>query len=425
MHRIRSLKKFLLHNTSTKQTVVKNTFWLLIWDVSYKLFQATLTFFLAYSIWKEQFGIYSYITSVIWSLIMIVDFNLIQTSIRSVKQSFLSINETIKASMQLKILLSAFWLIIVFLIPNTGWFVSLLLLYYGYCLFSNSAAYLRSWYRHDETMEKESLLKIISWCIMFLVSWGILLTTKSLTYFVWGLFIAWFIDFLITRFFINKKQLLLWLVTPDINTIRKLFQYWFPLAISSFLVSLYINADQILLWYYGQHEWLWIYAFAYKITLLFTTFSGALFAAIFPKSNSTITLENSKKIYLSWINTLVSRNSLLVVLLMMSTYILDLYWWNSLWEYTQALSVLQILRLYCLLEPLGHWWYTVLISLKKDTINLLFLAITAFINIVGNIIFIPQYGYIASAWTTVFSYFIYTVFCFIFINQWLQTMSKE
>lgn len=418
-------KQYLFHNHTPRQTVAKNMFWLLVWEVSYKVIQAALTFFLAYSIWKEQFGIYSYITSVIWTLILIVDYNLIQTSIRSVKQWFLSSNETIKASIQIKLLLSLVWVIIVFCIPIRSWFFWLLLLYYGYSFFSNSAAYLRSCYRHNEEMEKESFLKTIGWYILLFISWGILLITRSLELFIRWLFIAWVLDLLITWLFIRKKHLSWWLLPNNRQSIRNLLYYWFPLAISSFLVSLYINADQILLWYYGYNEWLWIYSFAYKITLLFTTFSWALFAAIFPQTNSTIAVNNSKAIFRQWAVTILSRNSLIISFLMICTYLLNLFWWSIFWEYSPALWVLQILRLYCLLEPLWHWWYTILISLKKDKINLLFLAITALINIIGNIIFIPHYGYIASAWTTVFSYFTYTLLCFITINQWLPTMSKE
>lgn len=418
-------KQYLFHNHTPRQTVAKNMFWLLVWEVSYKVIQAALTFFLAYSIWKEQFGIYSYITSVIWTLILIVDYNLIQTSIRSVKQWFLSSNETIKASIQIKLLLSLVWLIIVFCIPIRSWFFWLLLLYYGYSFFSNSAAYLRSCYRHNEEMEKESFLKTIGWYILLFISWGILLITRSLELFIRWLFIAWVLDLLITWLFIRKKHISWWVFSYNRQTIRNLLSYWFPLAVSSFLVSLYINADQILLWYYGYNEWLWIYSFAYKITLLFTTFSWALFAAIFPQTNSTIAVNNSKAIFRQWAVTILSRNSLIISFLMICTYLLNLFWWNIFWEYSPALWVLQILRLYCLLEPLWHWWYTILISLKKDKINLLFLAITALINIIGNIIFIPHYGYIASAWTTVFSYFTYTLLCFITINQWLPTMSKE
>lgn len=418
-------KQYLFHNHTPRQTVAKNMFWLLVWEVSYKVIQAALTFFLAYSIWKEQFGIYSYITSVIWTLILIVDYNLIQTSIRSVKQWFLSSNETIKASIQIKLLLSLVWVIIVFCIPIRSWFFWLLLLYYGYSFFSNSAAYLRSCYRHNEEMEKESFLKTIGWYILLFISWGILLITRSLELFIRWLFIAWVLDLLITWLFIRKKHISWWVFSYNRQTIRNLLSYWFPLAVSSFLVSLYINADQILLWYYGYNEWLWIYSFAYKITLLFTTFSWALFAAIFPQTNSTIAVNNSKAIFRQWAVTILSRNSLIISFLMICTYLLNLFWWNIFWEYSPALWVLQILRLYCLIEPLWHWWYTILISLKKDKINLLFLAITALINIIGNIIFIPHYGYIASAWTTVFSYFTYTLLCFITINQWLPTMSKE
>ena len=62
-------------------------------------------------------------------------------------------------------------------------------------------------------------------------------------------------------------------------------------------------------------------------------------------------------------------------------------------SYEAVRPILYILRLYCLLEPLGYRGYTNLISIGADRKNMLFLAIAAGINIIANLVLIPEYGY--------------------------------
>jgi O-antigen/teichoic acid export membrane protein len=299
-------------------------------------------------------------------------------------------------------------------------FLLLLFASYIYLLLTNIATYLRSTYRHEEIMEKETLLKILSWGILLVIWWISLLLWWNLTSFIYWLVIVWIIDLLVTCLYLPSSIFSRFFQNITFKTALSLATYWLPIAISSFLVSIYINADQIILWRYGQHEWLGIYSFAYKISLFFTLFSSAFFNALFPKTTLYITRENSIPIFLNWLQLIVKRNSMIILILIGITYLLQQSNIAIFGEYTAALWVLLILRLYCLTEPIGYWWYTILVSIKKDSLNTVFLAVTAAINILGNIIFIPLYGYIAAARITVFSYLVYSVLCFFAI-----TLSKE
>jgi O-antigen/teichoic acid export membrane protein len=420
MHRITQLKTFLFINSSARQTIAKNTLWLLIGDIGYKCVQALLIFWLAYTVGKEEFGLYSYITSVTWTILLLVDYNLIQTSIRSVNQWFLSTQTTIQHSIFLKILLSTLSLCILlcisFFSAQPLSFLLLLFASYGYLLLINIAAYLRSTYRHEEMMEKEALLKILSWVILLIVWWISLFFGGDLTSFIYWLCIVWIIDLLATCMYLPSSVFSHFFQNVTLNTALSLAKYWLPIAMSNFLVSMYINADQIILWWYGQHEGLGIYSFAYKITLFFTLFSSAFFNALFPKTTLHVTHENSVPVFLNWLQLIAKRNSIIILILIGITYLLQQSNLAIFGEYTAALGVLLILWLYCLTEPIGYWWYTILVSIKKDSLNTVFLAVTAAINILGNIIFIPLYGYIAAARITVFSYLVYSVLCFFAIT---------
>jgi len=429
MHPIQKIKQFLLLNTSPKQTVVKNTFWLLLGDWLYKFIQAVLIFSLAFIIGKEQFGIYSYITSITWILLLVVDFNLTQTSIRSLHQWFLSEQQTIQNSMLLKIFLSAgafFWLLMTsFFLSSDTLFLVMLLSYFFYLLLANTTTYLRSTYRYHELMEKEVLFKAVSWFILLCIWWASLFIRKSLSLFIYSLLFVWVVDLTITCIYLPSFIFSQFRKKTNLLTVRSVAKYGFPLALSSFLINIYISADQVILWAYGQLSWLGIYAFAYKITFLYTLFSSAFFNALFPVSTLRITTKNSRSVFLIWLKKVVKRNSLLIVLLLISTHLLQHFWWTLLWEYTDILWVLKILWLYCFLEPIGHRWYTVLVSIKKDQLNTVFLAIAAGINILGNILYIPTYWYIAAARVTVASYLLYSFLCFLSLYSWTYQTSKE
>jgi len=57
------------------------------------------------------------------------------------------------------------------------------------------------------------------------------------------------------------------------------------------------------------------------------------------------------------------------------------------------------------------------IFLKKKTIMIpLIIGIAAAVNVVGNLLLIPKYGYLASAWLTVLAYFLMAALTFLYIN---------
>lgn len=425
---LQKIKQFLLINTSPKQTIAKNTFWLLFGEWVYKVAQAVLVFSLAFLLGKEQFGIYSYITSITGVILLIVDFNLVQTSIRAIQQWFLDEQTTVQQSLLLKLLLSicCFFLLIIigfFLWTNSSLF-PLLLVYFCYLVLTNITSYLRSTYRYHERMEKEAVFKSISWCIL-LIWWSIsLFVRQNLSIFMYGLLIIWAIDLIITCLYLPKHLFSHIRKNFNTKTMFSLMKYGSSIALSSFLINIYISADQIILWAYGQLEWLGTYAFAYKITFFYTLFSSAFFNALFPISTARITTKNSKSLFLQGVKKILIRNSIIILFLILLTWLLQQFGGSFLGEYTDILWVLQILRLYCFIEPIGHRWYTVLLSVKKDNLNTLFLAIAAGINILGNMLLIPTYWYIAAARVTVISYLVYSFLCFFSLSSCTPQMSK-
>ncbi len=426
---LKKIKHFLLINTSPKQTVVKNTFWLLIGEWIYKVAQAVIVFSLAFLLGKEQFGIYSYVTSITGVILLIVDFNLTQTSIRAIQQWFLDEQTTVQQSLLLKMLLSVCCFFLLIIISLFLWeqavLYPLLLTYFCYLVIANTTNYLRSTYRYQERMEREAMFKTISWSLL-LIGWTIsLFVRQDLAMFMYGLLIIWAIDLTITCLYLPRHLFSHLRKNFNTKTMFSLMKYGSSIALSSFLINIYISADQIILWAYGQLEWLGTYAFAYKITFFYTLFSSAFFNAIFPISTARITQENSRSFFLQGTKKILQRNSSIIIFLILVTYLLQKFGGSFLWEYTDILWVLQILRLYCFIEPIGHWWYTVLLSVKKDNLNTLFLAIAAGINILGNILFIPTYWYIAAARVTVISYLVYSLLCFFALSSCTPQMSKE
>src|SRR6266568_6359664 len=67
------IKSFLFKNTSTRQTVAKNTFWLTISNVGGRLLRALIIIYAARVLGAAEWGVFAYATSLIAFLTSFID----------------------------------------------------------------------------------------------------------------------------------------------------------------------------------------------------------------------------------------------------------------------------------------------------------------------------------------------------------------
>lgn len=382
--------------------------------------------YIAFVLWPKEFGLYSFVMSFIGTLILLVDFGLLPLTIRQSTQHPETQTAAIQKSCQLKIYLACGATVILALYAfmfGAPHVVLYLNIFFGVSVINSYAEYIRALHRIHQHMQREALIKIINGVCMIICSAIVARTTPSILSFLWWLLLASGIHLGVSRRY--TRQLL---TSPrqlyTITSLLKRGKQAFPIGISNILVALYISADQVILGQLGQYTALGEYAFAYKITLMYTSLSAACFHALLPITSRGITPATAKARYLHGCKRILWWNTPVILFCMCMTYLLIASGRSVLGAYTPSLAVLIILRIYCRLEPLSNRWYTCLMSLQKDHINVWWLACTAVINVGCNLLLIPHYGYRSAARTTVGSYLLYTLFCAFYLTRSTWNTSK-
>ncbi len=414
------MKSLLFENQSSKQTIVKNTIWLVIAEGFSKGWIFVIAIFIAKFLWPEQFGVFSFVVSFVTIFVMLMDFWFSTLLVREVSKK---LSEIWIYLFNLGFLKLIFWIItfisiwiIVKIIWNSMLSMSLVLIYSWYAIINNFWEFIRSSFRPSEKMEYEAILKIINWFLTLVIVLCALFFYGNLESIMYGYLIASMISLVVSMFFvINKFNFSKIKFRLNRRVIDYSIRKGAIIGWGFFLILLYMSSDQIILWFYWQINELGVYALAYKIVMIYSFVSTLAFASVFPKLNQEEYKKNFKSNYKYYAQRILIYNTLLFLIAEVIIYVF-LYESSLLLNYENLYIVVAALLFYQFFEPIGHWWYINLIAMKKENINLIFLFITAVINIIWNILLIPDYSYYWAIGTTITSYIIYSILTFSYIS---------
>jgi O-antigen/teichoic acid export membrane protein len=199
---------------------------------------------------------------------------------------------------------------------------------------------------------------------------------------------------------------------------RKMISYSFPLLLAGLSGSINDAIDKILLRrMIGEEDGLAIvgkYGAAYKIGVLM-----ALFIQMFRFAAEPFFFERSKHNDAKETYAFVMKYFIiimLIVFLAINLYISGLQYIVA-WNYRDAMVVVPIISMAYLLYGvyINHSIWYKLNDLTRYAVYIT--VIGALITLIINLLFIPAYGYLASAWAHVFSYGAMIIFSFIFAEK--------
>lgn len=185
-----------------------------------------------------------------------------------------------------------------------------------------------------------------------------------------------------------------------------------PHTISQFILS---QSDRILISKFCGDSYTGIYGFTYNISLLLTVLWTSLDSVWTPwftekmrdkKYNEIRKISNIYVIFFTFIS---------VILLMISPEIIKLLSRNK--EYWKGISMIAPI----LLSGFFIFLYSLPVNVeyyyKKTKIISIGTIFAAIFNIIGNLIFLPKYGYQVAAYTTLLSYILLLVFHWIIMRK--------
>ncbi|MCP4269132.1 MAG: flippase [Candidatus Brocadiaceae bacterium] len=406
------LRDSLFRNISTKQIIIKNTFWLFLAEGVNKGLMFLLTILIARYLGAEGYGRFSFAFSFVSLFAVFADFGLSTLTIREVARDNSLAKKYIDNITVMKVFLGVitFGLItvVVQLLGKSSDVKWLVYLFGVYVVINSFNEFLRAVFRAFEKMQYEAFSKIVQGLVLFVIGVVFILRGYSVFWIIGNYIVGSGLSFLFTLVLVHKKFSKFW-IDLDFRLWNKLLRESWQLAIISYFIIVYISIDQFMLGIMKTNVDVGIYSAAYKLLMIISVFSYVIMNSLFPrvsKKNVKISSYFSKLPYLFFIALLINT-----IVFFLAPY-LYIYVFGS--EFILAVSIIPILIFAGFFEFFVFWGYLFLVKFRKTTTILTLTGFSALTNILLNYYLIPLYNYYGAAIATVISYlFLSTSFYFV------------
>lgn len=201
------------------------------------------------------------------------------------------------------------------------------------------------------------------------------------------------------------------------------FDYWkrimanaFPIAVSLLFVLLYFKIDTVMLSLMKTPYEVGVYSVGYKVLEIVIFFPAMYIGLVMPLlSKTAASRERFKKLFWRTFWVLVAGAIPTVAGLMLFAGTITNLLGGA--GYEGAVDVLRILSLAVGIIFFGNLGGNAIIALDLQRKGMWIYGVGALFNIITNLLFIPRYGYLAAAWTTVATELIVTVWMFALIAR--------
>jgi O-antigen/teichoic acid export membrane protein len=406
--------------------VISNTFWLLLQRTGGRVLTFLLMLYLARGLGSLGFGKLIFAISFTSLFLILSDLGITTLVVREVARYREKGSEYVGKTATLKFLLSIFTFSVIAIslnimnIPSDTRVVAYLM---GGCIiFENMGGFFGAIFLAYEDMKYITLNEIIEKVFLLSISFVLIrqgygLISIGLLYFFSGIlfcllnigFVYW--KFLRPRYRIDTR---FW-----IKTLKEAI----PLAIIIIISMVYYHIDIVMLGKMKGEEVAGWYGVSYHLFFALATIPGAFLSAVFPVMSRFFkeSKELLRKAFQKSFKAIVGAGIPVSVgsFLLSEKIILFLFgpqYQNSI----TALKILSFLIIFSYLNGLGGYFLT---SINRQALIAKILAFTAGINIILNLILIPQYSYIGAASATVVSEILFFLLFFLSVRRQFASIS--
>jgi O-antigen/teichoic acid export membrane protein len=411
------MRSILFENRTLKQTIFKNTFWLVVAEVVQKGVVFLIVVWLARHFGPVIYGQWAFALSFVMIFSVLADFGFSTLTIREIACDKSQASQYIDNTLVMKLILGLITLgLIVAVTQFLGKEVVVVKLIYFlgiYTVLNTFATFFQSIFRANEKMQYETICRgiqsvsLLGLVIFFILKGGSILT---ISYAYLGAALVSTIISLgaIWRYFSK------FFLKIDVSICKEILNKAWPFALSIVAVSIYYRIDTIILGIFKENEAVGYYNAAYNIILLIIVGIGLLVTAIFPTLSKLY--RNSIEKFKSNINIFFkviffSSFPLIVIVFFLSKPIINIVYGKKFTEFSPI--ILQIL-IWSVLILYNYAIFAIGLSASnKQKTYLKGTIFGAVFNTIANLIVIPNYSYYGAAITTVltevlvFSYMVY------------------
>src|SRR3989344_4783241 len=291
------LKTFFLRNTNTRQTIIKNTFWLFSSEISGRLLKMGLIIYAARVLGSSGWGVFSYAISVASLLTMFADIGISDLIIREITQKKEGHQTFISTALLLKIIvLVVSTLLVIFISPfishipqaNPLFFLVALILF-----FDSMRELGLSINRASEKMERDMVVKVTTNASIFIL--GVLLLKIKLV--PESIALAYAIGSaigFISIAIIIRKDLKTFLSKIDTRIFKLIIKTTWPFVFITLIGVIMGNIDIYMLGIWKNAGEIGLYASVQRIQQFIMILPSTISVAVFPLMSRLVNVDKNQ-----------------------------------------------------------------------------------------------------------------------------------
>lgn len=387
-----NISDFIFKNSWFKQTVAKNSFWLLFSEFLARVFTFIISLRVSNKLWANWFWTYTFVMSVVTFFVLIVDFGIGSLTFRELSKHPDQNEKYFVNGIFLKLILSIVVFVAVYIYTKIDGSITayslLIFLFLWHSILTNISEFLRVFFRPSEKMEREALLKIINWFSLLIFTLIFLFISPTLqSVFLW--YLSSSIVNLVFSIIYVKKYFKFKTFSIDYPFIKDLLKMSIPFCLGWLFVFFYSDVNIIILKYFKWEDVVWFFSAPYKlltyIYILFNTLSLSMFKKLVDASKNQDRFKHILNVFLKY-NVLIALISVVILT----------FWWKWILgiygkEFTSSYPILLILSFILPFKASSYVYWSSLTALSKEYIRLYIQIFVAVISVTLNFILIPKY----------------------------------
>ncbi|MDP3987950.1 MAG: flippase [Candidatus Levybacteria bacterium] len=382
-----------------------NTFYQILGKFIISIFGFLTTYLLAHKLGAVGFSEYSLVFSFVGFAFIFADFGLgtlLTRTIASKKIEKKYISDIFTLRILISLLILMISVIIVFFLPYTLKIKTGIIIASFSSIFLLLSSTIWSVFQAELNFRKIVLSQIISSLSLFVFILAVIYFNLSFYFFISATVISAFVGLLISF----KLSAIKSLISFDASKYKTIVRKSLPFGLGLIASVAYFKIDSIILSFYYNPSFkpdVGFYALSYKIFEVGLVFGGFFSQSLFPYFSKIINTQNllaSFKKYFIY-SLLLSIATTLFLFFFAKPLVLIL----GGPDFVKSVFPLQILSFAAGVSILSGFFLSVAIAGHKEIMLLKLSAAAFFINVILNLIFIPQFSLIAASYITVITQF--------------------
>ncbi len=399
-----NIRKFFLENVSIRQTIFKNTFWLVFAEITSRILGLALIIYVARILGAIEYGKFMFAFSFVSVVVLFSDLGVIDIVTRDLSRnkekekefsSILTLNIVLSVATLLLMLLGSFFITTDLVIRRIIWILSFFILMTNF--FGIFYAFLRS----RQKMEYEASIKITQNIIMAGALFFVIFYFPSATNLSYGYLLSNLIALPLLLLFFH------FYFTPlKLNWNKNIFSIlktsW-PLSFGFTTSWIYISVSSILLGYFGliaENGW---YSAASKIALATVVPADLIIRSFYP-ALSGFFLHSKEKLQKSWDHLMELMIFLAIPTVtggvVLAPKIIDFFYGSN---FNPSILAFQLLMYLIGISLISYPFSLILVVCDQQKKNFLLILAGATMSCILGVIIIPIYGFYGMVVSTIIS----------------------